>query len=43
MSHKKRIHLGDSDPDEHTIVFHKGKMIDILCPHAGQKQTLDQN
>ena len=32
MSHKRMIHLGDSEPNEHTIVFYKGQMIDILCP-----------
>ena len=32
LSHKKVVHLGDSAPDEHTIVFHKGEMIDIICP-----------
>jgi hypothetical protein len=33
MSYKKKVYLGDSAPEEHTIVFHKGKMIDIICPH----------
>ena len=33
LSHKKREYLGDSEPDEHTIVFHKGEMVDIICPH----------
>src|ERR1051326_3158732 len=32
MSFKKKLYLGDSSPDEHTIVFHKGRMIEILCP-----------
>jgi len=32
MSRKKKIHLGDSAPDEHTIVFYKGEMVDIICP-----------
>ena len=31
-SQKRKIHLSDSAHDEHTIVFHKGEMIDILCP-----------
>ena len=39
MSHKKRIYLSDSDPDEHTIVFYKGEMVEILCPHSGRKKT----
>ena len=29
MSHKKKVYLAD---DEHTIVFYRGKMIDIICP-----------
>jgi len=33
MSHKRVIRLGDSAPNEHTIVFHKGEMVDIICPH----------
>ena len=33
MSRKKKVRLGDSDKPEHTIVFHKGEMIDIICPH----------
>ena len=32
LSFKKKVRLGDSDIDEHIIVFHKGRMIDILCP-----------
>ncbi len=37
MSHKRKIRLSDSDPDEHTIVFHRGEMIEILCPHRRPK------
>jgi hypothetical protein len=36
LSRKKRVHLGDSEPDEHTIVFHKGEMVDIICPQQNQ-------
>ncbi len=32
MSHRRAIRLGDSAPNEHTIVFYKGKMVDIICP-----------
>jgi hypothetical protein len=32
MSHKRIIYLGDSESNEHTIVFHKGKMVDVICP-----------
>jgi hypothetical protein len=38
MSHKKRIYLGDSEPDEHTIVFYKGEMVEILCPKRPARQ-----
>jgi hypothetical protein len=31
-SHRRVIRLGDSAPNEHTIVFHRGKMVDIICP-----------
>jgi len=34
MSHKRAVWLGDSEADEHTIVFEHGKMVDILCPKA---------
>ncbi|MBK7200103.1 hypothetical protein [Candidatus Amarolinea dominans] len=37
MSHKKKIYLGDSESDEHTIVFYKGEMVEIICPRAGVK------
>jgi hypothetical protein len=32
ISHKRTVRLGDSETDEHTIVFEHGKMVDILCP-----------
>jgi hypothetical protein len=32
MSQKRIIRLGDSAEEEHTIVFHRGKMVDIICP-----------
>ena len=31
-SHRRVIRLGDSAPNEHTIVFYKGEMVDIICP-----------
>ena len=37
-SHKKKIYLSDSEPDEHTIVFHEGEIVDILCPHPTPRQ-----
>ncbi len=32
MSRKKKVYLGDSEPDEHIIVFYKGEMVDVICP-----------
>jgi hypothetical protein len=32
MSQKKKVHLADSAPEEHTIVFYRGKMVEIQCP-----------
>jgi hypothetical protein len=39
MSHKKRVRLGDAEPNEHFIVFYKGKMVDIICPHGKTKKA----
>jgi hypothetical protein len=36
-SHKHKVWLADSEPDEHTIVFYKGEMIDIICPFESQE------
>ena len=38
-SHKHRVRLGDSEPDEHTIVFYKGEMIDIICPKQNREES----
>ena len=32
MSQKKKVSLADSAPEEHTIVFYRGKMVEIQCP-----------
>ena len=32
MSLKKKIRLGDAEDNEHCIIFHKGEMVDIICP-----------
>ena len=32
MSRKKKVRLGDSATDEHTIVFYKDEMVEIICP-----------
>lgn len=31
MSFKQRIYRGDSEREEHTIVFFKGEIVDIIC------------
>ena len=36
MSRTKEVRLGDAAPDEHVIVFHRGKMVEIRCPHQPQ-------
>jgi hypothetical protein len=36
MSQKKKVYLADSAPEEHTIVFYKGKMVEIQCPKQPQ-------
>ncbi len=32
MSMNKEVRLGDSAGNEHTIIFNKGEMVDIICP-----------
>jgi hypothetical protein len=39
MSQKKKVYLADAAPEEHTIVFHRGKLVEIQCPK--QSQHLD--
>lgn len=36
MSKKKKVRLSDSEKNEHTIVFHKGKAIEIECSEKGK-------
>jgi hypothetical protein len=36
MSQKKKVYLADSAPEEHTIVFYRGKMVAIQCPKQPQ-------
>jgi hypothetical protein len=38
ISHKRTVHLGVSEADEHTIVFKHGKMVEILCPRADSQR-----
>jgi len=36
MSQKKKVYLADSAPEEHTIVFYRGKLVEIQCPKPSQ-------
>src|SRR5712691_12865809 len=36
MSQKKRVYLRDAASEEHTIVFYRGKMVEIQCPKQPQ-------
>ena len=38
MSQKKKVYLADSAPEEHTIVFYRGKMVAIQCPKQAQSR-----
>jgi len=35
MSARKKVHLGDSEDDKHTIIFYKGEAIKVKCPEKG--------
>ena len=36
MSQKKKVYLADAAPEEHTIVFYRGKLVAIQCPKQAQ-------
>src|SRR5437870_8407753 len=36
MSQKQKVYLADAAPEEHTIVFYRGKMVQIQCPKQPQ-------
>src|SRR5438132_4001870 len=36
MSQKKKVYLADAAPEEHTIVFYRGKLVEIQCPKQPQ-------
>ena len=38
MSQRRTVRLGDSEADEHTIVFKHGNLVDILCPKTDSQQ-----
>src|SRR2546426_4868570 len=43
MSQKKKVYLADSAPEEHTIVFHRGKLVEIQCPKQAQSPDTKQS
>lgn len=43
MSQKKKVYLADSAPEEHTIVFHRGKLVEIQCPKQLQSPATKQS
>src|SRR2546428_5009782 len=43
MSQKKKVYLADSAPEEHTIVFYRGKMVEIQCPKQLQSPETKQS
>jgi len=43
MSQRKKVYLADSAPEEHTIVFYRGKMVAIQCPKQSQSQETKQS
>ena len=43
MSHKKKVYLADSAPEEHTIVFYRGEMVEIQCPKQPPSRETKQS
>src|SRR5256885_13241552 len=43
MSRKKKVYLADSAPEEHTIVFYRGKMVAIQCPKQAHSHDTRQS
>jgi hypothetical protein len=41
-SHKREIRLGDSEIDEHTILFFKGEAVSLICPGRGRLTFREQ-
>jgi hypothetical protein len=38
MSLNKKVRLCDGELDKHTIVFYRGKMVEILCPQNPKRE-----
>src|SRR5215831_8329176 len=43
MSQQKKVYLADSAPEEHTIVFYRGKLLEIQCPKQKQSHETKQS
>ncbi len=43
MSQRKKVYLADSAPEEHTIVFYRGKLVEIQCPKQAQSSETKQS
>jgi hypothetical protein len=43
MSQKKKVYLADTAPEKHTIVFYRGKMVEIQCPKQAQSPDIKQS
>ena len=43
MSQKKKVYLSDSTPEEHTIVFYRGKLLEVQCPKQSQSHETQQS
>jgi hypothetical protein len=41
-SRKREIHLGDSEIDEHTIIFFKEEAVRLICPEKGRLTFCEQ-
>ncbi len=36
MSKNKKVRLRDSEDNEHTIIFYRGKAVEVICPKLGK-------
>ena len=43
MSQQKKVYLRDTAPEEHTIVFYRGKLVEIQCPKQSQSHATKKN
>ena len=43
MSQKKMVYLADSAPEEHTIVFHRGKLVEIRKRSQGYQGSTSRH